>query len=339
MTGAREIPNNGRQIHCSTEIHHGFHVHLYQYQPTDRPIEDRFSSTVDNAVKRLIVGIYDGHGGAATADHISTALPSALISIDQRPPPYTQTFETLDGQMLARFTNDHSILRVRSPNWVQNARVIKSGCTALILDLEADTGMLTFANAGDSRAVICDASGNIMNQTTDLNAKNPSERQRLRLEHPNEPNIIVSDRLFGKLMTTRGFGDGYYKLPNGLMGKKHRKFIDILSSLEQRDKVPMNAQYTTYFHSYKTPPYITAKPEVGSIQLKQGDLVIAGTDGLWDIISNETASGVVSEGVSIAAPNLAQHLFQKAVEKQKPGDDVTVVIIHVLKRSAVSDPS
>jgi hypothetical protein len=35
-------------------------VSSVQYQPTDRPIEDRFSITASSNGKRLILGVYDG---------------------------------------------------------------------------------------------------------------------------------------------------------------------------------------------------------------------------------------------------------------------------------------
>lgn len=38
----------------------GVQVSSVQYQPTDRPIEDRFSISVSPDVQRVLLGVYDG---------------------------------------------------------------------------------------------------------------------------------------------------------------------------------------------------------------------------------------------------------------------------------------
>jgi pyruvate dehydrogenase phosphatase len=38
----------------------GIIIDVAQYQPTDRPIEDRFSINLNATQTRLIVGVYDG---------------------------------------------------------------------------------------------------------------------------------------------------------------------------------------------------------------------------------------------------------------------------------------
>jgi pyruvate dehydrogenase phosphatase len=109
--------------------------------------------------------------------------------------------------MISAFTNDHSILRSKPHSWVQHAQIVKSGCTALVLDIDVATLTASFANAGDCRAVICSTSvgpDERLLQTEDLNAKTPSEQKRLKREHPGEDLIVVSGRLFGRLMSTRG---------------------------------------------------------------------------------------------------------------------------------------
>jgi len=144
-----------------------------------------------------------GHGGTATSEYICKVLPNALL---QQPPiHHAQIFQDLDKAMLSAFMNDHSLLHSKSKNWTEHAQVIKSGCTALILDVDLGTLVATFANAGDCRAVVCGAlSSDEVQQTTDLNAKTISEQERLKFEHPKEDLLIVSGRLFGKLMSTRG---------------------------------------------------------------------------------------------------------------------------------------
>jgi len=105
--------------------------------------------------------------------------------------------------MLRDFKRDHSLFRTRSANWIHNAQLIKSGSTALVLDVDLTTLSATYANAGDCRLVLCHEDTIIL-QTEDLNSGTPSERERLVREHPNEDQMFVGGRLFGRLMSTRG---------------------------------------------------------------------------------------------------------------------------------------
>ncbi|KAF9463276.1 phosphatase 2C-like domain-containing protein [Collybia nuda] len=318
---------NAGVTYTSSE-HAGIKIEVCQYQPTDRPIEDRFSVTANEASSRLIIGVYDGHGGAATAEHISHILPAALLN--NPPSEHARVFKSTDESMIANFTNDHSILRSKSRSWVEHAQIVKSGCTALILDVDVITKIASFANAGDCRVVVFSTSvdpNERLLQTKDLNAKTPSERERLKREHPGEDLLVVSGRLFGRLMSTRGFGDACYKLPNGPIGNwKHRKYIDALSSIEEPNKVAMNAQYQSLFYGYRTPPYLTATPMVGTMQLQENDVVIMATDGLWDCVSSKEVADIVRTGVSVAAPNLLEYLLDNIRATKMPGDDVTIVL-------------
>jgi len=321
----------GQTITPTLSIPDTLQIHIAQYQPTERPIEDRFSVDLTDDGTRLIIGVYDGHGGPETADHISKVLPPLLL--EHPPSEHGQKFEELDHSILLKFKQDHSFLRRRSLDWVHNAQLIKSGSTALIIDIDLQSLSATYANAGDCRLVVCDPNSggpHPLLQTDDLNVKNSSERKRLIYEHPKEDQVIVGDRLFGRLMCTRGFGDGYYKLPRGLFGNsQHRKYIDTLSSIERQGKVAMNAQYASLFYGYKTPPYITATPETGTYQLEKGNIVILATDGLWDLISSEEATRILLEGVAECKDDLARYLLETVKAKTTPGDDVTVIIFKV----------
>ncbi|TFK31726.1 phosphatase 2C-like domain-containing protein [Crucibulum laeve] len=317
------------RIHTSQETHAGICIHVVQYQPTERPIEDRFSIDFEEHSKRLIVGVYDGHGGVATSDHISKVLPAAILG--SQPSDHAKTFEAVDSEMLTAFQKDHSLFRSKSSKWVQNADVIKSGCTALVLEINVDDLTALFANAGDCRLVIANSNGDqeALLQTTDLNAKSLSEQERLAREHPGEELVVVSGRLFGKLMSTRGFGDGYYKLPTGILNRQHKKYINVLSSIETSSKVPMSDQYDSYFYGYKTPPYVVSTPVTGLTQLEKGNFVIMATDGLWDLVSTDDAVRIVQEGIVSAAESLANYLLDTVMSITPPGDDVTIIILRL----------
>ncbi|KAJ6481710.1 phosphatase 2C-like domain-containing protein [Mycena sanguinolenta] len=304
-----------------------------QYQPTDRPIEDRFSITVSPDGTRLILGVYDGHGSSDTAEYISKILPPALLV--HPPQEHKRIFEETDNAILDDFKNDHALFRVRprSKDWLNRAKLLRSGCTALILDVDIPGMVVHFANAGDCRALVCDfpvsedadAGGLQLQQTVDLNAKSPLEQERLKIEHPNEDMIVVSGRLFGKLMSTRGFGDGYYKLPRGINNWQHKKYVDVLSSLDaEKGKVPLNAQYNSYFYGYQTPPYLVSTPDTGLLKLKPESFIVCGSDGLYDLVTSEVIGRTICQGIRDGAANLAAHLLSTLTAI---GDDVTILVL------------
>lgn len=88
-------------------------------------------------------------------------------------------------------------------------------------------------------------------------------------------------------------------------------------------------QYASLFYGYKTPPYITAKPETGICNLNVGDIAILASDGLWDLITSEEATGIVLAGVSQSETDLARYLLEQVKSKHSPGDDVTIVVLQL----------
>ncbi|KAF8208305.1 phophatase 2C family protein [Mycena galopus ATCC 62051] len=305
----------------------GVTIASVQYQPTDRPIEDRFSITVSPDGARLMLGVYDGHGGSETADYISKILPPALLA--HPPQEHRRIFEETDKAMLDAFKNDHAPFRARSKEWPHHAQRLRSGCTALILDLDIPGMLVHYANAGDGRALVCNSKDPDLQiqQTVDLNAKSSSEQERLKAEHPNEDMLVVSGCLFGKLMSTRGFGDGYYKLPRGLNNWQHKKYVDVLSSLDtEKGKVPLNAQYSSYFYGYRTPPYIVATPDTGVMALNPDSFIVCGSDGLYDLVTSEVVAETIRQGIHDGVGNLAAHLLS-TVAAIGIGDDVTILVL------------
>jgi hypothetical protein len=50
----------GHITHESSQEHGGIRINILQYQPTERPIEDRFSINISTGSNRIIIGVYDG---------------------------------------------------------------------------------------------------------------------------------------------------------------------------------------------------------------------------------------------------------------------------------------
>jgi pyruvate dehydrogenase phosphatase len=138
-----------------------------------------------------------------------------------------------------------------------------------------------------------------------------------------------------------GFGDVYYKLPcSGPLGKfTHKRYIDALSAAEEPGKVPMNEQYNAYFYGYRTPPYITPRPESSTVAVSEGDIIILASDGLWDRVTTLDAAEAVWSGMQTGVPNLAGSLLQSATDRRPPGDDTTIVVLHWATEAGEGGPT
>jgi len=74
------------------------------------------------------------------------------------------------------------------------------------------------------------------------------------------------------MAVSRAFGDARFKWPLEAIVEASKNYWD-------KGQRP----------DYKTPPYLTAEPEVTSTPVKSGDFLIIASDGLWDHISSEDA--------------------------------------------------
>lgn len=161
-----------------------------------------------------------------------------------------------------------------------------AGSCALLTMYDLSTGTLRTAVTGDSRAVLGSWSAEksafeAHALSEDQTGFNEDEVKRLDAAHPGEKDIL--DKKSGRLMgiaITRAFGDHRWKW-----------------SVEDLDTA--NQSYFSYGKrpNYKTPPYMTAEPEITTRQVQGQDFVIMASDGLWDVISNEHAVECVERWV------------------------------------------
>lgn len=159
-----------------------------------------------------------------------------------------------------------------------------AGSCALLTIYEPASSTLRTAVTGDSRAVLGSWSADTGTFTAHALSKdqtgfNEEEVKRLNAEHPGEGADILSPetgRLLG-IAITRGFGDHRWKWTTD--------FIKFLQS---------NFYGTAPRPKSKTPPYITAAPEVTTRKVQSSDFVILASDGLWDVMSNDDAVACVS---------------------------------------------
>lgn len=159
-----------------------------------------------------------------------------------------------------------------------------AGSCALLAVYDGASSTLRTAVTGDSRAVLGVWSPKTRAFSAEALSKdqtgfNEDEVRRLEAEHPGETRDIVdaaSGRLLG-MAVTRAFGDHRWKWPGEVITSAQARFFG----------QPSRGS------AYKTPPYMTARPEVTTRQVDADDFVILASDGLWDVMSSQDAVACV----------------------------------------------
>lgn len=174
-----------------------------------------------------------------------------------------------------------------------------SGSCALLTYVDSARGDVYVACTGDSRAVAGwwdhdKQQWQVEALSKDQTGRNLDEVKRMKSEHPasESEQVIMRGRVLGGLEPTRAFGDARYKWDRNLQDRLYDAFLP-----GGKDSVRGAPR------GLLTPPYVTAEPVVeyrrvtntGSRELK---FLIMATDGLWDMLSNEEAVGLVATHLS-----------------------------------------
>lgn len=273
--------------------------HLCQ-SASNLPCEDTWSSgtfAYFNDVNRdwSEWAIFDGHAGPRTSQALKEYLPGLvgekLFESGSMARPYVpndvhihriiqNAFRYLDENVFGEAVTQMRTGRLRRADIVSLISNSLSGSCALVALFDPARGVLRIANTGDSRAVL----GRWQNgkyvaeaMSSDHTGFNQDEVERLRREHPGEEVIDEkTGRIFG-LAVTRAFGDTRWKWTEELTRKVHETFF---GPAPRPNGV------------VKTPPYLTAEPEVKETVVQTGDhpdFLIMASDGLWDLMSNQDA--------------------------------------------------
>lgn len=295
------------------------------------PCEDGQTSAVfgfDDAGKpRLVVlGLYDGHAGSQMSFFLSNFLGPVvnkyLMDRGALDRPYVpndeyihrsiqDAFEDFDAQMIQETADFLRTGSLRRAETVSALSRISAGSCALVALFDTHTSVLRVANTGDSRAVLGrwdEAAGKYVAVplSVDQTGFNQAEVERLQREHPGEDVIDpATGRLFG-LAVTRAFGDARWKFTEELSRLAHEGFW---------------APPPRPNGVIKTPPYLTARPEIMEARVQtdgaKPDFLIMATDGLWDHLSSEDAVTCVQMWLDKHNPSpfLTEH-------QGAPGDDL-----------------
>jgi len=189
--------------------------------------------------------------------------------------------------------------------------VAMSGCVAALAHIEGPH--LHVASSGDCTAVIGSLSENetwlAKKLTVEHNSDNQKEVKRILSEHPETEHhhIIKGDRLLSMLAPLRAFGDFKFKWERNLIE-------NTLGNILGDNACPPN---------YKTPPYLTAEPEVTYHRLTARDkFLVLGSDGLWDLMTPMQVIRLVGEHMSGKLTLSPLHLTQPHV----PLEDIAALL-------------
>ena len=133
---------------------------------------------------------------------------------------------------------------------------MRTGCTGCVCVIDEMYKKMYFANAGDSRVVLC-KNGNAIAMSTDHKPELESEKDRIY----KADGWITDGRVKGNLNLTRGLGDLDYK---------------------QNKKLKPEEQM------------ITSNPDIKIEDFSNDvDFIIIGCDGIWDCLNNQQACDFV----------------------------------------------
>lgn len=178
--------------------------------------EDAHCLFDNGQVSWALFGVFDGHGGVEMSEHCAVHWPSYIWNHTQRlltPPPT----DLLKSAMAESFADAERALleeaRSRSGIWQEQ------GTCAVVAVLTATE--LVVGNVGDSRAVLCDRSGQAVRVTVDHKVSTAGEAEALRkrggavdenlkyVRLPDDPEVGIS--------VSRSLGDARFKAGAGIL--------------------------------------------------------------------------------------------------------------------------
>ncbi|KAK0197679.1 phosphatase 2C-like domain-containing protein [Armillaria mellea] len=277
-----------------------------------------------------LTGVFDGHLGDVTVEHVSYHLPiiiaeflqdaykADLMQLDD-PVFISDLFscsivafdDAIAGDVLDLFGgikglaehSDADIRRVINDHHqggvnFRKARLNMYGTTALVALVDPDHGNLWVANLGDCQATLVTASPtdpgawDIKVLTTEHNGYNDAEIERVRQQHPNEPECVIDGRVLGALAPFHCLGDTAFKQPPEFT----RRILYNLSP-----GFPDTSPWEEFLVRNRTPPYISTEPEIVHMQLGVRSLpecsrfLILASDGFVDLCSNGGQEKIVRD--------------------------------------------
>ncbi|RDB19349.1 [Pyruvate dehydrogenase [acetyl-transferring]]-phosphatase 1, mitochondrial [Hypsizygus marmoreus] len=309
----------------------------FQPSPTTKT-QDRYIVTQLDIHGRLwtLTGVFDGHLGDVTVEHVAYHLPiiirdflrnavandpscfstpaqiadlfsRSIVAFDDAiANDVLELFGGVDGlenytdAEIRNIVNDQ---HAGGANW-KKARLCMYGTTALVALIDPDHQNLWVANLGDCQALMVSQNEagddwTVEPLTTDHNGDNDAEVERVRRAHPGEPECVMDRRVLGALAPTRCLGDIPFKQPPEFT---RRILYNLFPGFHN------TSPWEEFLVRNRTPPYITAQPEVTHRRLdgriaRGPRFLILSSDGFADLCTGEGQQRIVASWAASTAPH------------------------------------
>ncbi|KAG2141435.1 phosphatase 2C-like domain-containing protein [Suillus bovinus] len=257
--------------------------------------------------------VFDGHGGHETADYLVAELPSLLVAgllptvanlegvSDVLTRAVFDVDEAIKRDFLEVFPEEVEEIATMSDTTVktrvndqssggrnhQKALRCLRGSTILLTLVDPTRKHLWVLNLGDGVVVLGsrrDASSqwDASILSDNHNASNPAEVDRIKRQHPDEPECVFDDRVLGNLAVTRAVGDHAFKLPRIYTEK-------IFLNVEPGFRVP--AVIESLIPRNLSPPYVSNLASVRYVDLREQSscdyFILMCSDGLGDLYADD----------------------------------------------------
>ncbi|XP_052781515.1 protein phosphatase 1H-like isoform X2 [Mya arenaria] len=322
------IRHPGAVASCSKEYHGAVNCNS-NLDWIDEPKKE--VASWDVSVEGVYFGMFDGHAGYQTSLIASRTLHGLLqeelnqlfdILAAEKNTKCVKKYPDMNTEDLIVGALEESFQRMDHQLKTDGERYnIRGGCTALVALFV--NGKLYVANAGDSRAVLCHGES-VRPVSRDLRPDTETEKLRINLKGSTNPGLLrdefsclefqrrVIRTDIGTQMLCRKPGrkgwcykiieeeDLRYPLVVGTgKGVRLMGTIGVSRSLGDHDLY-------IYDSDIWIKPFLSSLPEVQVVDLRgetfsEKDVLIMGTDGLWDVTSNENAALIVRSEISQSA--------------------------------------
>jgi protein phosphatase 1L len=278
-----------------------------------------------------IFGVFDGHGGDSASDYAVRMVPSQLLMHSafhsDRARALTEAFLQTDRL------------------WVTNANhdALYQGTTGVLAVLDLDRRLITVANAGDSRCILCRRPTPDQQQAR-LQQLVLAQQQKITASRRHSSSVVtqqrtplIADELVVPLSidhkpdradeTRRIVSTGGHVIRHserGISFGPHRVYTaDSLGGLAVSRSI---GDSVFRLPPHDAQPLVIATPEVLERRLEQSDFfLILASDGLWDVFTNgEACEWVLQRNGS---PDQAAQALVEEAYRRGSSDNITVVVV------------
>lgn len=295
---------------------------------TRKANEDRFDIQLcpgaEAGQPEMFVGVYDGHGGSATAEWLKTQLFGIVQKYwsggEHVKDVTTQSYLQADKRLLTPMSGFLGM----GERGVGGSKCGATSATAMMYtDKRSGLSKLVVANAGDARVLLI-RGGQAEQLSVDHVPDEVAERKRIEKFNPNPKMPLVryvagTWRVGGLLALSRAFGNAYLK-----------------GSMQFEGVVEGSDGYSSGFG-------VIAEPHIAIVDLTDEDSwLVVSSDGLYAEeergggggLENQQVADILSSAASDADVNTIADAMAKAAMQVGSTDDISVVLVKLGKKAA-----